>query len=147
MKTRQRTAIRCYANSDWRAFKEVINDGIDLRNCRFQTKAEIDGGIRDLFTLLLIAESITVSLKVVRPDSYRIDSEMLLMISLRNCLRRKTQRNHCPLSIKLVNSLSRKIRSAILEIKNEDWNRKLSNSPFCRLWNPVQMDRRYFLIT
>lgn len=132
LNVKQQTAVsteRYYAKADWKLFKSVIDGKIDLTACNFQSKSNIDSAIRDFVTCLHEAESVAVPLRKVKSGSCVLDSDTQSLISLRNCLRRRSQRNASPYLKKLVNLLNRRIKRFVLKSKNEAWNLKLSSIP------------------
>jgi hypothetical protein len=124
------TASRCYSKANWKLFRESIDEKIELSHTNVpQTKSMIDTAILNFETFVKEAENIAVPLQVNRHRHFKLDTYTMSLISLRNCLRRQSQRSHSSDIKKQVNLLNRIISKHIQRYKNNVLQKRLSSIP------------------
>lgn len=88
--------VKDYAAADWKRFRSILNDEIDLQNVTSEslvTAEDIDSAIENLTAKILSAENQTVPNKRVSPRSFQLNDGTKSLISIRNSFRRRSQRN------------------------------------------------------
>jgi methyl coenzyme M reductase subunit D len=117
-----------YRNANWKKFKSFIarriEDNISENNCN--TAEEIENHIKILSELIMQARNLSVKKKKINFKSTRLTPEIKDLIKTKRSLRRRWQRNRDNQLKTELNILQKVINENIKELKNKNWNKRLS---------------------
>ena len=117
-----------YANANWKRFQTYITR--QLSTHRFDTLCntaeDVENHIKNLSELIMQARNATIKKKNINFESTKLTPEIIDMINEKRALRRRWQRCRSSDLKKEVNKLQKDIKDKIRELKNEKWNKRLS---------------------
>jgi len=117
-----------YRNANWKKFKAFITrrieDNIGEQSCN--TAEEIENHIKILSELIMEARNSSVKMKKTHFESTKLTPEIKDLIKTKKSLRRRWQRSRDDQLKREVNQLQRVISEKIKELKNQNWNKRLS---------------------
>jgi hypothetical protein len=125
----ENTAFRYdYRNARWKKFKAYITRRIEdstlESNCT--TTEEVENHIRILSNLMMEARNLSVKKKKINFESTTLTPEIKDLIETKKSTRRRWQRSRNNLVKTELNYLQKIIREKIKELKNSNWNKRLS---------------------
>lgn len=117
-----------YHRVNWAAFQRTVDLNVDQQH-PLQTSGDIDAALVQVEAAIAIARQLHVKQTSVVSSPLEIDSTTELFIRLRNIYQRQYQRTGLPEKKLMANQLSRVVLSRILDLRNKDFQRKLSQLP------------------
>jgi len=117
-----------YRNANWKKFKSIISRRIEDNICEnyCNSAEEIENHIRNLSKLIMEARNSSVKMKRIKFETTRITQEIKNLIKTKRSLRRRWQRNRDKQIKTELNILQNVISEKIKELKNKNWNKRLS---------------------
>lgn len=117
-----------YRNANWRKYKSLITRHIENNTFEIPCTSvdEIEDHIKILSKLIMQARSTSVKKKKINFESTRLTPEIKEMIKRKRTLRQRWQRNRNNQTKTEVNKLQKDISEKIKELKNKNWNKRLS---------------------
>lgn len=123
--------VPCYSMADWSKFKSHLNNNISLnRSSGNITNVEcINNSIAQLTAEIKDAEALSIPIKqpTYECSSIVLPKSILSLMALRNCYRRRWQRNGCHSTKLLVKSLNCRIQQSIRTFTNDKFSRKIES--------------------
>lgn len=117
-----------YRNANWKKFKSYIARRIEDNICEnyCSTAEEIENHISILSNLIMQARNLSVKKKKINFKSTRLTPEIKDLIKTKRSLRRRWQRSRDNQIKAELNILQKIINENIKELKNKNWNKRLS---------------------
>ncbi|KAG5677339.1 hypothetical protein PVAND_007106 [Polypedilum vanderplanki] len=126
--TTQRRKQLDFGRADWLKYREIVNFHISQPeyDTQLNTTNEIDSAIENFTKLMIHARNRTVP--QIKSNKYKLvlHTEVIELIKKKNKIKRIWLRNRLPQLKTEVNALEYRIKTAINNIRNSNWNHKLS---------------------
>lgn len=117
-----------YRNANWKKYKSYITRHIEENT--FENPCTTEDGIKShimfLSELIIQARNTSVKTKLINFESTRLTPEIRDLIKTKKTLRRRWQRSRNNELKAEINFLQKKINEKIKELKNINWNKRLS---------------------
>lgn len=129
---------------DWEKYRSIIISKINMENHNLSditNKSQIDTMVQHLTMAMEEAQHRSIPLIHPEPFSLQLSPEIIGLIKERNQIKRIWQRRRCSILKASINRLNKEIARKINELKNINWNHKISSIPKSdvKLWQVTKI--------
>lgn len=131
-----------YLNTDWKKYKEIINENWSLIN-EFKDNDDVDITITDMTNKMQHALRTPTPKWTYKNKQINTNDQIKRLLQLRNKIRKNSQKNNCNECKKIVNKITNCIRYKLQKQKNVQISKYLEKLEVknSSLWNAVRLSK------